>query len=628
MQKKDSIKEELTDISELEEDFENNSNHNSDGFHKGDTMVLIGDYTDDSDYAFYMNFDEDELSSSDSKIESFDAENDAEKNLDEQDSKDQNNQDIDDDLYKIENQDEKDELEKENIAEKDDIYAQDEDNEIAEQSNFSYEDYQDLQLEYDKIQIETKVKDLDDNGNEDINDISGEKSEKKVKNNSKINKKFVFALIAIFLLLIGAGVYRLNKVKVFPKGTVLNGIEVDGLNPKEASLKMDRELNIITLVKDGTNLGKADTLYKFESKKAMKRALIKSAISPYYIYNSFRGDSINVPLKVIDGIDQTVPNLLNIDQANSEVDQTKDAYIDLEKAKIVPEHQGVNVDYLKVSKQIAKNHKENPSELIYEFKSSDYYAKPKIKSGDLNDELKFAKKYIVNGMDVETPTGVDIHIAPDDLSKIIKYSKDGPKYSREGADEVAKIVIEKYSGKRDEISINTTKGERSVINYDFVAEIDEKGTAKSIYNSAKKRTKAKIETSSENKLNLANRVEIDLSNQTITLVREDKSIGVWPIVTGGPGYRTPPGLFALAYKTSPATLKGKNRDGSDYESHVTFWMPFNGGIGIHDADGWRSAYGGSIYVYGGSHGCVNVPYSAAETIFYNVSAGMPVIVHY
>ena len=161
-----------------------------------------------------------------------------------------------------------------------------------------------------------------------------------------------------------------------------------------------------------------------------------------------------------------------------------------------------------------------------------------------------------------------------------------------------------------------------------VAEIDEKGTAKSIYNSAKKRTKAKIETSSENKLNLANRVEIDLSNQTITLVREDKSIGVWPIVTGGPGYRTPPGLFALAYKTSPATLKGKNADGSDYESHVTFWMPFNGGIGIHDADGWRSAYGGSIYVYGGSHGCVNVPYSAAETIFYNVSAGMPVIVHY
>lgn len=75
MQKEDSIKEEeLTDISELEEDFKDNFNHNSDGFHKGDTMVLIGDYTDDSDYAFYMNFDEDELSSSDSGINSFSAE--------------------------------------------------------------------------------------------------------------------------------------------------------------------------------------------------------------------------------------------------------------------------------------------------------------------------------------------------------------------------------------------------------------------------------------------------------------------------------------------------------------------------------------------------------------------------
>ena len=53
-------------------------------------------------------------------------------------------------------------------------------------------------------------------------------------------------------------------------------------------------------------------------------------------------------------------------------------------------------------------------------------------------------------------------------------------------------------------------------------------------------------------------------------------------------------------------------------------MPFNRGIGIHDAT-WRSSFGGSIYVYSGSHGCINTPYELAQTIFSEVEKGMPVI---
>ena len=40
---------------------------------------------------------------------------------------------------------------------------------------------------------------------------------------------------------------------------------------------------------------------------------------------------------------------------------------------------------------------------------------------------------------------------------------------------------------------------------------------------------------------------------------------------------------------------------------VTYWMPFNGGIGFHDAT-WRGCFGGQIYIWSGSHGCVNMPY--------------------
>ena len=55
-------------------------------------------------------------------------------------------------------------------------------------------------------------------------------------------------------------------------------------------------------------------------------------------------------------------------------------------------------------------------------------------------------------------------------------------------------------------------------------------------------------------------------------------------------------------------------------------MPFYGDVGLHDAP-WRTAFGGTIYLEGGSHGCVNMPPAAAATLFNNVSAGFPVVVH-
>ena len=57
----------------------------------------------------------------------------------------------------------------------------------------------------------------------------------------------------------------------------------------------------------------------------------------------------------------------------------------------------------------------------------------------------------------------------------------------------------------------------------------------------------------------------------------------------------------LNYKQKGATLKGPN-----YEAEVTYWMPFNGNIGIHDAS-WRYSFGGEIYKRNGTHGCVNAP---------------------
>ena len=53
-------------------------------------------------------------------------------------------------------------------------------------------------------------------------------------------------------------------------------------------------------------------------------------------------------------------------------------------------------------------------------------------------------------------------------------------------------------------------------------------------------------------------------------------------------------------------------------------MPFNGGIGFHDAN-WRGEFGGAIYKTNGSHGCVNLPPSKAAALYELVYKGMPVI---
>lgn len=118
-------------------------------------------------------------------------------------------------------------------------------------------------------------------------------------------------------------------------------------------------------------------------------------------------------------------------------------------------------------------------------------------------------------------------------------------------------------------------------------------------------------------------VEIDLSAQHLWYYHDGAVVVSTDFVSGDPtkGYATPTGVYSITYKERNATLKGEG-----YSSPVNFWMPFNGGVGLHDAS-WRSSFGGGIYNGGGSHGCINLPYSAAQTIFGSISKGDPVIVY-
>jgi hypothetical protein len=118
-------------------------------------------------------------------------------------------------------------------------------------------------------------------------------------------------------------------------------------------------------------------------------------------------------------------------------------------------------------------------------------------------------------------------------------------------------------------------------------------------------------------------VEINITEQHLWFYKDGRLIVQGPVVTGNPnrGYATILGVYMVNYKQKEATLTGPN-----YEAKVTYWMPFFGNIGLHDAT-WRYRFGGEIYLRNGSHGCVNAPLYLARTIFENIEDGTTVILY-
>ena len=123
-------------------------------------------------------------------------------------------------------------------------------------------------------------------------------------------------------------------------------------------------------------------------------------------------------------------------------------------------------------------------------------------------------------------------------------------------------------------------------------------------------------------------VEINIKKQHMFFYKNGKKIVEGDIVTGkvSAGHDTPTGVYYLKWKQKNRTLKGTNDNGTKYSSFVNYWMPFNGGIGLHDAT-WRSKFGGTRYLYGGSHGCVNLPLSVAKKLYEAIPVNTPIVVY-
>ncbi len=125
--------------------------------------------------------------------------------------------------------------------------------------------------------------------------------------------------------------------------------------------------------------------------------------------------------------------------------------------------------------------------------------------------------------------------------------------------------------------------------------------------------------------------EVDLTDQKMYFIQNGNVVLETDVVTGNPnkGNATPQGMYSLTYKTRDAVLRGQRDENGkpEYETPVAYWMPFNGGIGFHDAT-WQSSFGGSRYLTNGSHGCINMPKDKAAELYELIPEKCPVICHY
>lgn len=117
-------------------------------------------------------------------------------------------------------------------------------------------------------------------------------------------------------------------------------------------------------------------------------------------------------------------------------------------------------------------------------------------------------------------------------------------------------------------------------------------------------------------------VIVDISMQTVYLYNEYELYYISLTTTGKDETPSDIGCFHIYEKVPGKFLT----DYKTYNQWVDYWMPYNGGEGLHDAT-WRKVFGTEAYHTSGSHGCINLPYTLAKKIYNQVPLGTTVLVH-
>ncbi len=464
--------------------------------------------------------------------------------------------------------------------------------------------------------------------------------DQEVEKSVNIKKRIIIGIIiSISILLIIYLSTSLYFMKRFYFGTKINGVSVTGKTTEdiEADILAESEAYILKLKQRGNieeNINGSDIEYKYNLEN--KIGDLKDNQSAFgWIYGVFNTSDYKLEKKVSynDELLKKKFRSLNCFK-NDNVIKPESAKIEYENKEYVikDEVQGnkVNKDILYKKVKEALNNKVDEINL----EEIECYEKPKytVASKEVVNAKNTLDKYIGSvithkfGDNKEVLNGDSIHNWLD-IDKNFKVSINEEKV-REYVNSLS-IKYDTYGATRNfKTSIGTTVNV-SGGNYGWLINYSEETeTLINAIKDGKKEERQPIyaQTAVAYGANdFGNTyVEINLTTQHIWFYNDGVLITEGPMVSGNADskHATPPGIYSLTYKEKNATLRGEN-----YAAPVSYWMPFNGDIGIHDAT-WRSKFGGQIYITDGSHGCINTPYDVASKIFEYITQGTPVICYF
>lgn len=486
----------------------------------------------------------------------------------------------------------------------------------------------------DKVKLEDSIKTKEIEKNVEMATVEVTEKIRKDKKYDKIwisTGIIVGSLLAIYLIMTA----YFNSHFFFR--TYINGVNVTGKSNKSAqdfmAEKADNYVLTIKEREDNTEeLNGKDINLKYDFTNGINELLENQNpflwIKSIFVSNKYtvtEGISYDEEL-----LKQFLGNLNCLDESN--VKEPVSAYINYTgtEYEIIKEDNGNRIKYDEFYSKVL-THIQNVNDVL-DLDKEKCYEDPKYTSeADVVVQAKNTVDKYISSKIIYTTSGDEIVIDSSLINTWINVDKDFNvtlnedsirEYINELGDSYDNIgstrTFTRWSG--EVIKVSTTPGIYYVDRDSTVSEIVE-----AISNGAETTKELSFKTPSATDDYVINTfVEVDLSNQTIVYYKNGELITQGNVVTGdvSKGYSTPSGVYRLDWKAKDFVLRG---DG--YASPVSFWMPFNGGIGLHDAS-WRSSFGGSIYKTNGSHGCVNMPYSVAEAIYNNIEDKTTIICRY
>lgn len=452
--------------------------------------------------------------------------------------------------------------------------------------------------------------------------------------NNKMKRRYVGRrkiLICISLILSISAIvsfFAIMKYRSlhFREGTYIQGVNCSGLTVKEAKEKIAEE-EITFVFSTGSSykmLRKELTLIPDES---MFKILLDYQNTEAGKYKRDFSLTFDVKQNNLKGLLMEIKEL-----KSSNMHEPKDAYMRLRKdglVELIPEVYGnliefdeaynLALDYLKMGKifidfseitEVEPSRTKEDSNLISKVQKINNALKTQIDFVLADGSIYRLDKDIMKEWIVRDNSGnYDIDIAgelPTFLELLNKNVQEIGAVMKFMNDEGDEFVIPLNNGAENSIDIDSEI--RQII---------------LLLNAGGEYTREPIYENNEIKDYIITYIEIDKKMQRVRMYIDGICIVDTPCVTGDPtkGYDTPSGVFYLTYKA-------KNQLLTRYNAKVDYWMPFNGHIGMHDAK-WRTMeeFVETTFVGDGSHGCVNLPLSAAEVIYENITKDMPIVVH-